>query len=270
MPFVKLDCKMPNKSIWREDSDTRIVWITLLLMADQFGIVESSIMGISDTAKVSIELTKSALVKFELPDEYSTNPANEGRRIERIKEGYRILNYEEYRQRDFTNATRQKRYREKHSNGHNALRNAPYASASDKNTNTLSSKRGRNIPPKIEEIREYISQNRYSVDPEKWFNFYESKGWMIGKNRMVDWKAAIRTWAREDRIVGGSLNVGRNDAVASEPTLAEKIQHKRALIENFEANYKLNPERWGPPLEKLKAELKELEDEQKITDNPAL
>jgi hypothetical protein len=39
-------------------------------------------------------------------------------------------------------------------------------------------------------------QNNLDVDGNKFINFYESKGWMVGKNKMKDWKAAIRTWVK--------------------------------------------------------------------------
>lgn len=51
-------------------------------------------------------------------------------------------------------------------------------------------------PPEIETIREYCSGRNNSVDPQTFYDFYASKGWMIGKNKMKDWKAAVRTWER--------------------------------------------------------------------------
>lgn len=50
--------------------------------------------------------------------------------------------------------------------------------------------------PTLDEIREYCKSRNSNVDPEQFYDFYESKGWMIGKNRMRDWKAAVRTWER--------------------------------------------------------------------------
>ena len=50
--------------------------------------------------------------------------------------------------------------------------------------------------PTLSEIKDYILEKHYQVDAERFFDFYSSKGWMIGKNKMKDWKAAIRTWAR--------------------------------------------------------------------------
>jgi hypothetical protein len=55
------------------------------------------------------------------------------------------------------------------------------------------------IPPKLKEIQHYCQKRNNNVDPEKFYNFYASKGWKIGKNKMVDWHAAIRTWEKEDK-----------------------------------------------------------------------
>ena len=60
--------------------------------------------------------------------------------------------------------------------------------------NTLSIKNTEFHKPSVEEIRLYCQERNNSVDPEKFFNFYESKGWVVGKSPMKDWKAAVRTW----------------------------------------------------------------------------
>jgi hypothetical protein len=49
-------------------------------------------------------------------------------------------------------------------------------------------------PPTLEEVASYCLERNNGVDSVKWHNFYSSKGWMIGKNKMKDWKAAVRTW----------------------------------------------------------------------------
>lgn len=54
-------------------------------------------------------------------------------------------------------------------------------------------------PPSVEQVREYVAEKGYKVDPESFVDFYESKGWMVGKNKMKDWKASVRTWARSQR-----------------------------------------------------------------------
>lgn len=55
--------------------------------------------------------------------------------------------------------------------------------------------------PSLEEIREYCISRGNQVDPEQFFNFYESKGWIIGKSPMKDWRAAVRTWEKREKEV---------------------------------------------------------------------
>ena len=52
-------------------------------------------------------------------------------------------------------------------------------------------------PPSIEEVSKYIEEKNFNVDPVKWWNFYDSKGWMIGKNKMKNWRSAVATWNTE-------------------------------------------------------------------------
>lgn len=54
------------------------------------------------------------------------------------------------------------------------------------------------IIPTIDEIKEYCLERNNRVDATKFYNFYESKGWLIGKNKMKDWKAAVRNWEASD------------------------------------------------------------------------
>ena len=52
-------------------------------------------------------------------------------------------------------------------------------------------------PPTLDEVKQYCEERRNNIDPMAFIDFYSSKGWMIGKNRMKDWKAAVRTWERK-------------------------------------------------------------------------
>lgn len=66
--------------------------------------------------------------------------------------------------------------------------------------NTLKGvKEKRFAPPTPENVRGYCREMGYAnVDAERFVDFYAAKDWMIGKNRMKDWKAAVRNWARQD------------------------------------------------------------------------
>jgi hypothetical protein len=48
--------------------------------------------------------------------------------------------------------------------------------------------------PSLEEVTLYCKERGKGVDPQRWFDFYQAKGWLIGKNQMKDWRAAVRTW----------------------------------------------------------------------------
>jgi hypothetical protein len=52
--------------------------------------------------------------------------------------------------------------------------------------------------PTLEEVREYCDTRANDVDPEQFFDHYESNGWMVGKAPMKDWRAAVRNWERRD------------------------------------------------------------------------
>ena len=50
--------------------------------------------------------------------------------------------------------------------------------------------------PTVDEIRAYCNERGNGIDAQAFFDFYESKGWLIGKNKMKDWRASVRTWER--------------------------------------------------------------------------
>lgn len=63
------------------------------------------------------------------------------------------------------------------------------------------------IPPPIEDVKAYCLERGNSVDPQKWFDHYSSNGWKVGKNKMVDWKAAVRTWEGKENA-GSTKRIG--------------------------------------------------------------
>lgn len=64
------------------------------------------------------------------------------------------------------------------------------------------------VPPSLSEVKAYCQERNNGINPEQFIDFYESKGWFVGKNKMKDWKAAVRNWEqrrKEER--------GENDRV---------------------------------------------------------
>jgi hypothetical protein len=55
------------------------------------------------------------------------------------------------------------------------------------------------VPPTVDEVREYCFERGNSVDPQRFVDYYSSNGWMVGKTKMKDWKAAVRTWEQREK-----------------------------------------------------------------------
>lgn len=66
------------------------------------------------------------------------------------------------------------------------------------------------IPPEIEEVKKYCEERRNGISAENFIDFYTSKGWMIGKNKMKDWKAAVRTWEKRRSQNGNARSTIHN------------------------------------------------------------
>ena len=98
MAYTKLANSILTSTIWMEDDQTRIVWLTLLAMVDKNGEVQASIPGLANIARVPVDSCRTALSKFLSPDPDSRTRDDEGRRIEEIRGGWLIINHAYYRQ----------------------------------------------------------------------------------------------------------------------------------------------------------------------------
>jgi len=142
MPFVKLDCGMLNSTLWFEKA-ARDVFITALLMAEPYelkepkeqitteslehtgwtippgwyGFVAAAGLGIISRAMVERQEGLAALKLLASPEQSSRSEDFEGRRLVRIDGGYLVLNYMKYRERDYSAAERQRRFRAARRNG---------------------------------------------------------------------------------------------------------------------------------------------------------
>jgi hypothetical protein len=97
--FTKLHANIVTSSLWtNEDNETRLVWVAMLALADARGCVVASIPGLAHVARIPIAKTEAAIATFLAPDKWSRSKEHEGRRIEEIEGGWRLLNYEKYRE----------------------------------------------------------------------------------------------------------------------------------------------------------------------------
>ncbi len=145
MAYVKLFGSILASTIWQEDPTTKIVWITLLAMADRDGLVEASVPGLARMAGVTVPECEAALDCLESPDPHSRTRAHEGRRIEADDGGWILLNYEFYRDKASKedkrekDAARQRRKYERDKAKSSRNPHAPHATSPDVTNPRLSS-----------------------------------------------------------------------------------------------------------------------------------
>lgn len=141
MAFVKLDCGILDSTLWF-DRPAREVFLTALLMArpftteehheqlevrsldetgwsvppGEYGFVHAAGPGIVGRSGLDRDEGMEALHRLGAPEKDSRSSDFDGRRLVRVDGGYIVLNYQKYRDKDHTNAERQRRYRERHRN----------------------------------------------------------------------------------------------------------------------------------------------------------
>jgi predicted phage replisome organizer len=82
----------------------------------------------------------------------------------------------------------------------------------DKENNSVTRTK-RFTPPSVEEVRSYCAERKNNVDAQRFVDYYTSNGWLVGKNKMKDWRAAVRTWERNNTSsskASGNIAVKQN------------------------------------------------------------
>ena len=207
-----------------EDWRALITFQQFIVLCDADGMVDMTPQAISRRTGIPIEHIKAGIEVLEKADKYSRTPEEEGKRIELIDEhrpwGWHIVNHEKYknmRDADTIRAQTRERVRKhrekKRGVTHGNAQKRHTDTDTDINTNTKIKTRGFQ-PPSLSEVSDYIHDKKYHVDADNFINFYESKGWMVGKNKMKDWKAAVRTWEKrnEDKPNGQNQQDNRSRA----------------------------------------------------------
>lgn len=151
--YTKLHASILDSSVWLTDKETRLVWITMLAMADQDGVVNASVGGLAHRARVTHEECQAALDVFMKPDPDSRDGTT-GERIEKVPGGWLVLNHANYRdirtREQIATAARVKRYRESRVTvtGNDVTRsNAPPAYASESSSGGESTRGGKRTVP---------------------------------------------------------------------------------------------------------------------------
>ena len=118
---------------------------------------------------------------------------------------------------DIRRQARQGKTQQKTTNDNKPEQNATNPQNKNNNKNNVVAPPRRFTPPTVEDVRAYCKERGNAVDPERFVDFYESKGWRVGNQPMKDWKAAVRTWEKRDKEGGnGNGNGNGNGSVVGE------------------------------------------------------
>lgn len=263
MPFLKLDVAILDSTLWI-DRDARDVFITALLMARPkrisrsqkqlsvlddteceftvpvgwYGFVESSGQGIVRRALVEYDAGMDALKRLGEPDKQSRSPEHNGRRIVRVPGGFVVLNFVKYREKDHTNALRQRRYRQTKAEV-TALRNGKSVTVTQADAEAYTDKvkvfspqagklKAYRIPENFSVTLEHVqwAKQNHMPDPHghigAFVDFWTAKPGRDGTK--LDWDATFRNWIRNSVARnGGSNGNGRQQKRTGLDCISEQL-----------------------------------------------
>lgn len=190
---------------WWGDMNVFRLWMVILMLANwqdkkwqgktiKRGSFVTSYASLSETSGLTLQQTRTAINKLKSTGEIEQIVTNKYQVII-------VVNYEKY-QENFGNANNQITDNQQSNNNQITINQQQLNKDNKGNKGNKEIKEGRFTPPTLSEVQAYIEEKGYHVDADSFIDFYASKGWMVGKNKMKDWKAAVRTW--EKRNVGNS------------------------------------------------------------------
>lgn len=227
--FTKLDAGIVDSTIWDEPPETCKVWITMLAKCDADGVVAMSVPGLANASRLPIAVVEQALSTFMSPDGYSRTKDHDGRRIEEVDGGWRLLNYKKYRAKD--GLARQRELTRKRVAKHREKQNAsnecnvtgvtvtPTSASASASDRTVAKKRAApekqtaldTMPPEAWALARLHRELLLALDPEhtcggkrwsarRWASHYDAFQ-ATGCGKPLDWSAleAVLTWALGDK-----------------------------------------------------------------------
>lgn len=220
--WIKLYRKLMENEIWEKPSWWLKVWIYMLIRVnfeDTKRFVKGSAFISYDEIYLACKLDKEGIKKKAIQNVISWSTERQMLRTNKSTRGLTItiLNYEIYQGDDEGVKDNNKdnlrtiKGQSKDTIGEELrIKNKEYIKEKiNKKEN------GTNIPPELDEVKKYLADKKSNVDAERFYNFYASKGWFIGKNKMRNWHSAVATWERgsNERIPKNSQKNSEYDGI---------------------------------------------------------
>ena len=205
--YVKLYRKILNNPIVCKDSDHLSIWCYLLLNAthkeiktlfkgEKISLLPGQLITgrkvISKALKIDESKIQRVLSCFESEHQIEQQTSNKNRLIS-------IVNWEEYQTNEqlmnnkCTTSEQQVNTNKNVNNVNNVINNKK-----EINNNKLLFTKKKFEKPTLEAVEGYCKDRQNNVDAQRFYDYYESNGWKVGKNPMKDWKASVRTWERNE------------------------------------------------------------------------
>lgn len=197
MDYIKLSRKILEWEWW-DDINTCRLFIYCLLKANwkdgRFkgmvipkGSFVSSIPKMSDETSLTIREIRTAISHLKSTGEVTCKSYAK-------YTVFTVKNYCEYQQSDLQNDRQATGKR--HSNDMLTTTIEEYKEGKNNKKEDTNVSKKKFVPPTVEEVRAYCQERGNKVDPQAFVDHYTSNGWMVGKNKMKSWKAAVGTWER--------------------------------------------------------------------------
>lgn len=235
--WIKIYRELLDKAIWVLSSpQQKTILITLLLMANHEekewewrgkrfvckpGQMITSLDKIAKEAGkgISIQNVRTAILRFEKFGFLTNESTKQNRLITICNWGF----YQNIDEKDNNVDNNQLTNDQQRANNHLTTNKND---KNDKNVRMkedidIRAKRTAFVPPTIEEVSNHIKEKGYSIDAESFVAFYDSKGWMVGKNKMKSWKSALTTWEKRSAKEKTSYERKRHTGLSRIPSSTE-------------------------------------------------
>ena len=258
MGYTKLFSEIVMSTVWREKDTTRLVWITMLALRNRHHVVEGSVPGLADCARVSIKACRSALKVLSEPDPDSRSQELDGRRIEEVDGGWFIINGEKYRrkmsedERREKNAIYQKNHRDRKKSVSTQVDISAKSAQTEEETETDKKKRR---PLSLSDCALYAkTRGISSSDAEAFYDSMEAGGWTRNGKALKDWQAHLRSYKSQGWLASQKQNGSgpRSRQKERAPCYPKMTESREVSDEEFEKNRRIAHEETARFKEKYK------------------
>ena len=208
MSYIKLDRKLMTWG-WKDVPEMVALWIDILIQANCFpnewhgeiyeeGTFPTSVEKLSISTGLSVRTVRTCLERLKKSGEIEVETTNRGTKIKVVKWGeYQGCDDAGDEPIDKPSDKQATNSRQTTDNQPTTLKESKESKEYTKKENT---KERKFVRPSIEDVRSYCQERNNGVDPDRWYSYYESNGWRVGRNPMKDWRACVRTWERHSQV----------------------------------------------------------------------